>query len=252
VVPPAGTKGGYLTAYPNPATPAPSAASLTWNPGASYDTNAVAVEASSDGSVNLIVNMPTDVVVDINGYYIAQPSRNASLVFNANAMTAYPGSGSSTILQTTIGTGQNIFPITAFAIKPSSAVNLMLTFNVPVDLSTASAPVVHIHFITGPGSAGLGNVVMPLNVCSVPAVANFPGNCFLQYAKAIVAFDTNSSGFTFNHYDLAYTLSNYSFGTSRIGLYPGDFVAVTFGRSSADTFADSIYITSVEFNYPTN
>ena len=32
VVPPAGTRGGYLTAYPNPASPVPLAASLTWNP----------------------------------------------------------------------------------------------------------------------------------------------------------------------------------------------------------------------------
>ncbi len=251
VVPPAASKGGYLTAYPNPTTPPPTAASLTWNPGASYDTNAVAVEASSDGSVNLIVNMSTDVVVDINGYYTAQPSRNASLVFNANAMTAFPGSGSATVLQTTIGTGQNVFPITAFAIKPSSSVNLMLTFNVPIDLSTASPPVIHVHFLTGPGTAGLGSVVLPLNICSVPAVTNFPGNCFVRYPNATVAFDTNSSGFTFNHYDLTYTLSGYSFGT-RPGLYPGDFVAVTIGRSTTDTFADSIYVTSVEFAYPTN
>src|SRR5271165_826838 len=71
VVPPAGTRGGYLTAYPNPASPVPLAASLTWNPSESYQTNAVVVEASSDGSVNILVSFPTDVVVDINGYYTA-------------------------------------------------------------------------------------------------------------------------------------------------------------------------------------
>jgi hypothetical protein len=76
VVPPSGTPGGYLVVYPNPITPVPLAASLTWNPGASYQTNAVITPASTDGSVNLVVDFPTDVVVDINGYYA--PPTNSS------------------------------------------------------------------------------------------------------------------------------------------------------------------------------
>jgi hypothetical protein len=254
VVPPAGTRGGYLTAYPNPASPAPSAASLTWNPSELYQTNAVVVEASSDGSVNILVNASTDVVVDINGYYIAQPSRNASLVFNASAMSAYPASTSTTVLQTTLISAVNSslsFPATAWAIQPSSSVNLMLTFNVPVDFSTSPPPVVHVHFLTGPGSAA-GTVVLPIFVCSVPAVISIPGSCFVGYPKAVVAFDagSNSSIYTFNHYDLAYTLSGYT--TAGHGINPGDFMAITLGRSTADTFGDQIYITSIEFRYPTN
>jgi hypothetical protein len=71
VVPPAGTHGGYLLVYPNPATPIPLVASMTWNPNASYQTGAVVAAASSDGSVNIVANSATDVVVDINGYYAA-------------------------------------------------------------------------------------------------------------------------------------------------------------------------------------
>jgi hypothetical protein len=71
VVPPEATPGGYLVAYPNPSMPIPLAASLTWNPNASYQTNAVIGAASADGSVNIAVNNSTDVVIDINGYYAA-------------------------------------------------------------------------------------------------------------------------------------------------------------------------------------
>jgi len=70
-VPPAGNTGGYVLVYPNPITPIPLVASFTWNPGASYQSNAVVSAASPDGSVNIVANATTDVVVDINGYYAA-------------------------------------------------------------------------------------------------------------------------------------------------------------------------------------
>ena len=54
VIPPGAATAGYLTVYPNPVSPVPLAASLTWNVGESYDTNAVIVESSSDGSVKTL------------------------------------------------------------------------------------------------------------------------------------------------------------------------------------------------------
>jgi hypothetical protein len=247
VVPPAGTRGGYLTAYPNPASPVPFAASLTWNPAELYQTNSVAVEASSDGSVNILVNASTDVVVDINGYYIAQPSRNQSLVFNAPSMTAYPASTGTTALQTTLISAVNSSlsaPITAWAIKPSSSINLMLAFNVPVDFSTSSPPVVHIHFLTGPGTAA-GIVVLPIFVCPATPVTNISASCFVGYPKVVPAVDAvASSTYTFNHYDVTYTLNT--------GISAGNFLAMTLGRSTTDSFGDFIYITSLEFRYQTN
>src|ERR1700733_10315417 len=71
VVPPAGNAGGYLLVYPNPITPIPLVASMAWNPGASFQSNAVVAAASPGGSVNVVANATTDVVIDINGYYAA-------------------------------------------------------------------------------------------------------------------------------------------------------------------------------------
>src|SRR5580658_7278647 len=82
-VPSNGTPGGYLVVYPNPSTPVPLAASLTWNPGASYQTGAVITAASGNGSVNLAANFPTDVVVDINGYYSAPTDTGADTALGA-------------------------------------------------------------------------------------------------------------------------------------------------------------------------
>jgi hypothetical protein len=86
VVPLAGTTGGYLLAYPNPATPIPLVASMTWNPGASYQTGAVVSAASSDGSVNLVANSATNVVVDINGYYAAPTDAQGDTALGTGAL----------------------------------------------------------------------------------------------------------------------------------------------------------------------
>jgi hypothetical protein len=76
VVPPLATTGGYLLVYPNPVTPIPLVASMTWNPGASYQSNAVMAASSANGSVNVVANFQTDVVIDINGYYAAPTNNN--------------------------------------------------------------------------------------------------------------------------------------------------------------------------------
>jgi hypothetical protein len=87
-VPPSGTVGGYLLLYPNPATPIPLIASLTWSPGAAYQTNAVIAVASSDGSVNVVANATTDVVVDINGYYAAATDFNGDTALGRGALAS--------------------------------------------------------------------------------------------------------------------------------------------------------------------
>jgi hypothetical protein len=93
VVPPNGTLGGYLLVYPNPAAPIPLVASMTWNPGASYQTNAVITAASADGSVNVVVDFPTDVVVDINGYYAAPTDSGDNTALGSGALSSDVVSG---------------------------------------------------------------------------------------------------------------------------------------------------------------
>jgi Chaperone of endosialidase len=88
VVPVSPTAGGYLLVYPNPELPVPvnAVASLTWNPDASYQSNAVITAASSDGSVNVVVNSATDVVVDINGYYAVPTDANEDTALGRYAL----------------------------------------------------------------------------------------------------------------------------------------------------------------------
>jgi Chaperone of endosialidase len=60
---------GFLTAYPT-GQPLPTAAVLVWAQG-NVTSNAAVIAAGASGSVDLYANQPTDVVIDINGYYTA-------------------------------------------------------------------------------------------------------------------------------------------------------------------------------------
>jgi hypothetical protein len=90
VVPVSPTAGGYLLVYPNPQLPVPvnAVASLTWNPDATYQSNAVLTASSSDGSVNVVVNSATDVVVDINGYYAVPTDSNEDTALGRYALAS--------------------------------------------------------------------------------------------------------------------------------------------------------------------
>jgi len=96
-VPVAPTDGGYLLVYPNPELPAPvnAVASMTWNPAASYQSNAVISAASSDGSVNIVASSATDVVVDINGYYAAPTNSSEDTALGSGALATNSGSNNT-------------------------------------------------------------------------------------------------------------------------------------------------------------
>jgi hypothetical protein len=98
VVPPGGNTGGYLLVYPNPATPIPLVASMTWNPGASYQSNAVISAASPGGSVNVVANATTDVVIDINGYYAAPSDGLGDTALGTGALNSDTTGGGNTAL----------------------------------------------------------------------------------------------------------------------------------------------------------
>ncbi len=100
VVPASGTQGGYLLVYPNPVSPWPLAASLDWNPKGVYQTGAVVVPASGDGSVNLIVSNTTDVVVDINGYYAPPTDAQSDTGMGLGALASDVGGSDNTAFGT--------------------------------------------------------------------------------------------------------------------------------------------------------
>jgi hypothetical protein len=168
-------------------------------------------------------------------------------------MTAYPPSAGSTTLQTTLSATPGVLPATAWALTSSSTVNLMLTFNMPTNFnSSVSSPTVHIHYLTGPNSSPpSGTVNLDVFFCSAAAVTNVSSSCFVAYSHGIATSDStlSSSVYTFNHYNVTFTLSGYSVGGHVIS--PGDFAALTIQRLT-DTFEDTIYVTSVEFDYPTD
>jgi len=108
-VPASGTLGGYVVLYPNPATPVPLVASLTWSAGAAYQTAAVIVAASSDGSVNVAANFSTDVVVDINGYYAPPTDSSDNTALGSHSLTGTTGDDNTAVGYQALannGTGQ--------------------------------------------------------------------------------------------------------------------------------------------------
>jgi hypothetical protein len=127
VVPPGGNTGGYLLVYPNPITPIPLVASMTWNPGASFQSNAVISAASPGGSVNVVANATTDVVVDINGYYAAPTDAQGDTALGTGALNSdTSGTGNTAFgylaAEANIGGGSN----TAFgfqALQSSTSTN---------------------------------------------------------------------------------------------------------------------------------
>jgi hypothetical protein len=66
---------GFLTLYPN-GQPA-LVATLVWQSNIPYLSNAATVAAGPGGSVQVYVNVPADVVIDTNGYYVSQGTLNA-------------------------------------------------------------------------------------------------------------------------------------------------------------------------------
>jgi hypothetical protein len=105
VVPPSGTLGGYLLVYPNPVTPIPLVASMTWNPGASFQSNAVITAASLDGSVNVAADFATNVVIDINGYYAAPTDPGDNTALGLYALPSDVVNGASGTANTAVGYG---------------------------------------------------------------------------------------------------------------------------------------------------
>jgi hypothetical protein len=151
VVPPSGTPAGYLVVYPNPATPIPLVASETWNPGASYQTNAVITAASSDGSVNVAVRFPTDVVVDINGYYAAPTDSGDDTAL-----------GAGTLASDTSGFYDTAFGYQALYNNVSGKYNTAigggaLYTNVGSSYNTAIGALA-LQYATGSGNVGIGDV----------------------------------------------------------------------------------------------
>ncbi len=67
VVPPAGGPAANLTTWPAGGTAMPNVSTLNYY--GSVVANAAIVPAGTNGAINVFVNLPTDVLFDINGYF---------------------------------------------------------------------------------------------------------------------------------------------------------------------------------------
>ena len=77
---------GFITAYPTGQTQ-PLAATLVWQPNVIV-SNAAIVAAGTVGSIDIYANQPTDLVIDINGYYVPQSALTSVTVSQGSASAA--------------------------------------------------------------------------------------------------------------------------------------------------------------------
>ncbi len=76
------TQGGYLSAYPAGAK-APTASNVNFHPGEGPVPNRVIVPVSSSGAIDVVSDVATNIVADVNGYFTA--ANGTGTQFNAEA-----------------------------------------------------------------------------------------------------------------------------------------------------------------------
>ena len=79
------TSGGYLTAYSGNITTPPLVSNVNFHPGEGAVPNRVIVPVSSTGTINLVSDVTTDALVDVNGYFTTAGSSSTGAQFNAEA-----------------------------------------------------------------------------------------------------------------------------------------------------------------------
>lgn len=77
------SSGGYLTAYPGNITTPPLVSNVNFHMGEGAVPNRVIVPVSSSGTINLVSDVTTDALVDVDGYFTAASSSATGAQFNA-------------------------------------------------------------------------------------------------------------------------------------------------------------------------
>jgi hypothetical protein len=140
---------GFITAYPT-GQPVPLAATLVWS-GGSLTSNAAIVPGGTSGSVDVFSNGPTDIVIDINGYYaeLAGPALNTAIgtgaLQNNTTGRENTASGASALTSNTTG---------SFNTASGSAA---LAFNTTGSDNTAIGNGALVNNTTGGNNIAIGN-----------------------------------------------------------------------------------------------
>jgi Chaperone of endosialidase len=157
---------GFLTAYPTGQT-LPLAATLVWAQG-SVTSNAAIVPGGTNGSVDVYANAPTDLVIDVNGYYAALygPASNTGLGKGAlqnNTGTFNTAAGSQALQENTVGsyntaTGAAALPVNTTGDNNTAFGALALQFNTGGSSNTGVG-----YGALDENTAGLGNTAVGYN-----------------------------------------------------------------------------------------
>jgi hypothetical protein len=87
---------GFVTAFPT-GQPVPLAATVVWGV-INIVSNAAIVPAGINGSIDVFANIPTDVVVDINGYYATASDPGGDTALGNGALPIPNGGGNNTAI----------------------------------------------------------------------------------------------------------------------------------------------------------
>lgn len=163
---------GFLTAYPTGQS-LPLAATLVWAQG-SVTSNAAIVPGGTSGSVDVYANAPTDLVIDINGYYAALygPTSNTGLGNGAlqnNTGTFNTAAGSQALQSNTTGsyntaTGAAALPVNTTGDNNTALGALALQFNTSGGSNTGVGYGALDLNTVGPGNTALGFNALAPNV----------------------------------------------------------------------------------------
>ena len=104
---------------------------------ASVVANAAIVPADENGSISIFVTDPTDVIVNVTGYYIVTPAGGTTNIFPSGAVIS---TAAYTIQNTDTGSIYTVSPNTTSITLPTCAPGKRLTF-----ASTATPPTVAFH-----------------------------------------------------------------------------------------------------------
>ena len=163
----------YITAFPTGQS-APVAAITVESPQGFMASNTGIIPAGTNGSVDVYANNPTDVVIDINGYYApltALPGNNTALGVGALANNTTGGTntavGASALQNNTAGGANTATGYGALSANTTGSDN------------TASGNLALSANTTGTGNTAIGNFALLSNTTGSENTAN--GTVALQY-----------------------------------------------------------------------
>ena len=186
VVPPAGGPAGNLTTWPVGLPSMPVVSTLNYSN--SVVANAAVVPAGTNGAINVVVNDPTNVLFDINGYFAPPGAASSGLEF-------FPVTPCR-IADTRVSSFPSGFGPPSFGAGETRAYAIPLSLCGPGIPSSVAAYSLNFTVVPPSGGAPLANLTTwPVGLASMPNVStlNFSSNVVAN-AAIVPAGTTGNEG----------------------------------------------------------